>query len=134
MSKSKRGKSGGDPAAKWDEGLVNEQLQSVCNCLESYRTYRTRFVAILILQDQWQPLVAVLEPGTQTGCLQAVEEMAAGVKSGSRRRFLLLNKQNLIDCVSTIKTYTLTIVWCIEVCCHSYKHSRQNWGGGTGKH
>ena len=103
MSKSKRGKSGGDPAAKWDEGLVNEQLQSVCNCLESYRTYRTRFVALLILQDQWQPLVAVLEPGTQSGCLRAVEEMAAGVKSGSRRRFLLLNKQSLIDCVSTIK-------------------------------
>ena len=33
MSKAggKKGKSGADPAVKWDEGLVNEQLHSVRN-------------------------------------------------------------------------------------------------------
>ena len=95
MSKGKKGKSGTDPAVKWDDGLVNEQLQSVRN----QRLAGSRVDCLLYTQNQWQPFVALIEPGPQCSSIQVVEEIAAGVKSGCRRKFLLLTKENLLSCV-----------------------------------
>lgn len=102
MSKSKRGKSGGDPGAKWDEGLVNEQLQSVSTDLLATHTVVLFF---LCMQEQWRPFVVFLEPAPHAGSSQAVEALVSGVDSGCRRRFLMITKEALLACVSPIANH-----------------------------
>lgn len=94
---SKKKSKGQADNANWDEGLVNEKLSDVSDALW-YHWYVSFDSLSSNMQEGWHAFVAFLVP-SMAASESLLQSLSNAVKAGSRRKFVLIEKESMLASV-----------------------------------